>query len=98
MHRPAFGAILVVISALAVAACGSSSSSSSSSYSGKTIKLGADISLTGGGGVYGPQQKNGIQVAVDMINANGGVNGAQLSVDVQDDKSDQQTSAQVTQT
>ncbi len=97
MRRPTLAVALVAASALIIAACGSSSSGSAS-YSGKTIKLGAVISLTGGGGVYGPQQKNGIELAVETVNKNGGINGAQISVDVQDDKSDQQQSAQVTQT
>ena len=97
MRRPTLAAALVAASALIIAACGGSSSGSAS-YSGKTIKLGAVISLTGGGGVYGPQQKNGIELAVETVNKNGGINGAQISVDVQDDKSDQQQSAQVTQT
>jgi branched-chain amino acid transport system substrate-binding protein len=97
MRRLGGGVAMAGVMALVISACGSSSSGSSS-YSGKTIKLGGVISLTGGGGVYGPQQKNGIELAVETINKGGGVNGAQVAVDVQDDKSDQQQSAQVTQT
>jgi branched-chain amino acid transport system substrate-binding protein len=85
---------------LVAAACGGSSTSgttSNNSYAGKTINLGAVISLSGGGGVYGPQQKNGIELAVDTVNKDG-INGAKISVDVQDDKSDKQQSAQVVQT
>ncbi len=43
--------------ALLVAACGSTGGggTSTNSYSGKTIKLGAILSLTQAGGVYGPQ-------------------------------------------
>lgn len=90
---------LVGLLALLMVACGggTTSSGSSSSYSGKTINLGAVISLSGPGGVYGPQQKNGIELAVDTINKNG-VNGGKISVDVQDDRSDKQQSAQVVQT
>jgi branched-chain amino acid transport system substrate-binding protein len=97
MRKATLGATLSGGLLLLVAACGSTSSGSTS-YSGKTIKLGAVISLTGAGGVYGPQQKNGIELAVETINGSGGINGAQIAVDVQDDKSEQQTSAQVTQT
>jgi branched-chain amino acid transport system substrate-binding protein len=85
---------------LVVAACGGSSTSggaANTSYAGKTINLGGVISLSGGGGVYGPQQKNGIELAVDTVNKDG-INGAKISVDVQDDKSDKQQSAQVVQT
>jgi branched-chain amino acid transport system substrate-binding protein len=91
---------LYVVSPLALllVACGSSTSSgSSSNYAGKTINLGAVISLSGGGGVYGPQQKNGIDLAVETLNKNG-INGAKISVDIQDDRSDKQQSAQVVQT
>jgi branched-chain amino acid transport system substrate-binding protein len=82
---------------LLVACGGSTSSGSSSNYAGKTINLGAVVSLSGGGGVYGPQQKNGTELAVETINKNG-INGAKISVDIQDDRSDKQQSAQVVQT
>jgi branched-chain amino acid transport system substrate-binding protein len=82
--------------ALVLAACGGGSSGSSSSYAGRTINLGAVISLSGAGGVYGSQQKNGIDLAVEMLNKNG-INGAKISVDVKDDRSEQPLSAQVVQ-
>lgn len=87
--------------ALVVAACGSaggSSTGSTNSYSGKTIKLGAILSITGAGGVYGPQSRDGMMLAVDQINKAGGVNGAQISLTVRDDASLQTQSAQVAQT
>ena len=93
-----------VVATLAVAACGGSSGSSGggaqsgTSYQGKTINFGAVFSLTGGGGVYGPQQKNAVELAVDDINKSGGVKGAKIAIDVNDDASDKQQSAQVTQT
>lgn len=64
---------------------------------GKTIQLAAVFSLTGAGGVYGPQQRNGVQLAVDLINANGGINGATVSIEVVDDASDKAQAAQQTQ-
>jgi branched-chain amino acid transport system substrate-binding protein len=82
---------------LAVAACGSSSTKTSSAK-GKTLKLGAVFSLTGAGGVYGPQQQNAVKLAQDTINAAGGVNGATLAITVVDDASNQTQSAQQTQT
>src|SRR2546425_8602531 len=85
---------------LALTACGASApgASSSNSYQGKTIQLGAILSLTGAGGVYGPSSQKGMQLAVDKINTSGGVNGAKLSLDVRDDASDKAQSAQVAQT
>ena len=92
-----FGLMLAV----GLAACGantSTGSSSSNSYQGKTIQFGAILSITGAGGVYGPSSKNGMMLAVDTINKNGGVNGAKISLTVQDDASDKAQSAQVAQT
>jgi branched-chain amino acid transport system substrate-binding protein len=89
---------------LLAAACGSSGHSGSSattggaSAAGKTLKLGAVFSLTGAGGVYGPQQKMAVELAQDQINAGGGVNGAKLSIQVVDDGSTPTQSAQQTQT
>lgn len=88
--------------ALVLAACGSSGTgsggNSGNSYSGKTIKFGAVYSITGAGGVYGPQSRDGAQLAVDQINASGGINGAQVSLTVEDDLSDKPTSQQKTET
>src|SRR3989442_3588673 len=97
--RTAARAIVVGL-ALALTACGASApgASSSNSYQGKTIQLGAILSLTGAGGVYGPSSQKGMQLAVDKINPSGGVNGAKLSLDVRDDASDKAQSAQVAQT
>lgn len=94
--------LLAVATALAIAACGGSSSTgsgtTSQAYKGKTIYLGAVLSLTGAGGVYGPSSRDGMMLAVDQINAHGGVNGATISLDVRDDASDKTQSAQVAQT
>lgn len=89
------GALLL----LATAACGGTSSgTTSTSYKGNTIKLGAVFSLTGLGGVYGPQSKNAALLAQDDINAKGGVNGATIQLTVVDDGSDKTQAAQQTQT
>src|ERR1700738_5075582 len=82
---------------LAGAACGSSKSATTNNQ-GKTLKLGAVFSLTGAGGVYGPQQQNAVKLAEQIINSSGGVNGATLSITVVDDASNQTQSAQQTQT
>jgi branched-chain amino acid transport system substrate-binding protein len=92
-----WSAVGVIVALCTMAACGKSSSSSSAN-AGKTLKLGAVFSLTGAGGVYGPQQQQAVMLAQDTINAAGGVGGAHLSIQVQDDASDQTQSAQQTQT
>src|SRR5207237_800214 len=68
------------------------------SYSGKTIKFGAVLSITGAGGAYGPQSRDGAKLAVKEINASGGVNGAQIELTVEDDASDKAQSQQKAQT
>ena len=100
MNRTRFPAWL--LAAFLIAACGSTGGggggSSSNSYSGKTIQLGAILSITGAGGVYGPQSRDGMMLAVDQINQSGGVNGAQINLTVEDDTSDKPTSAAKAQT
>ena len=92
---------IAIALAVALAACGGTSSTgttTSNSYQGKTIQLGAILSITGAGGVYGPSSRDGMLLAVDKINNSGGVNGAKISLDVKDDASDKAQSAQVAQT
>jgi branched-chain amino acid transport system substrate-binding protein len=75
---------------LAVTACaGQGSGPAPASYSGKTVALGAVLSVTGAGDFLGTQQKNGIDLAVETVNQ-AGVNGGRISVDIQDDASDPQ--------
>ncbi|HEY4888641.1 MAG TPA: ABC transporter substrate-binding protein [Candidatus Dormibacteraeota bacterium] len=95
-----FNVVCWLVAALLVAACGSTSGggSTGNSYSGKTIKLGAILSITGAGSVYGPQSWNGMALAVKQINSSGGVNGAQIALTKNDDASDKAQSAQVAQT
>jgi branched-chain amino acid transport system substrate-binding protein len=77
-------AATAVLLALGATACGGSSNSSSApatSESGtSTIKLPAMEMLTGDVAYYGQLFMNGIQVAVDQVNASGGVNGAKLDL------------------
>src|SRR5713226_1124423 len=91
-----------VAATLVIAACGSSGNTgggnSANAYAGKTIKFGAILSITGAGGVYGPQSRDGAMLAVKQINASGGINGATIDLEVQDDASLAATSAQKAQT
>ena len=87
--------ILGGLGALAItfAACGGTSNTSGASASPKAsaakadVKVGVVISLTGVGNVYGPTQKNGVELAASRINAAGGVNGAKLVLVIDDDQS-----------
>lgn len=53
-----------------------------------TLLIGGIGPLTGGAATYGTAVKNGMQLAIDEINAAGGVNGMKLAVDFQDDEHD----------
>lgn len=73
-------------------ASSSSASSSSAAADGETFKIGGIGPTTGGAAIYGEAVKNGIQIAVDEINAAGGINGYQISYQFQDDENDAEKS------
>ena len=80
--------------AAALTGCGSSASTGSdnadsstdSSASGAAFKLGGTGPLTGAAAIYGNACKNGAQIAVDEINAEGG--DIQFELNYQDDEGD----------
>ena len=81
--------------ATALTGCGGSASSSSdsqnsgnsdSSASGTVFKIGGTGPLTGAAAIYGNAAKNGAQIAVDEINAEGG--DIQFELNYQDDEHD----------
>ena len=47
---------------------------------GDTIKVGADIELTGGSASYGKSAQNAIKLAFDQVNAKGGVLGKKMEL------------------
>lgn len=55
--------------------------------------IGAIGPVTGDSAIYGSAVQNGAQVAVDEINAAGGINGHQIEYNFQDDQSDPEKSA-----
>ncbi|NRD77260.1 ABC transporter substrate-binding protein [Bacillus sp. BRMEA1] len=72
-----------------MAGCGSANTSGSADGGGKggTIKIGANLELSGGVASYGESIKEGIDLALDEINKNG-VNGKKLELVTVDNKSD----------
>ncbi len=68
------------------AASGSASASGSSTASGEAFKLGGTGPLTGTAAIYGNAAKNGAQIAVDEINAEGGA--IQFDLRYEDDTHD----------
>ena len=60
----------------------------STAASGEVFKIGGIGPVTGAAAVYGLAVKNGAQIAVDEINADGGINGYQIDFQFQDDEHD----------
>lgn len=86
-------ASLALASALVVslAACGSNGNDAGSSGS-DVFLIGGIGPTTGDNAIYGTAVKNGIQLAVDEINADGGINGYQIEYKFEDDQSDSEKS------
>ena len=82
MRKTSTAAALVLIASLALTACGGSSSTSGAS-SGGTIKVGTVHPLTGTNAGDGQQMENGVKLAIEAINAAGGIKsmgGAKLEL------------------
>ena len=96
--KKALSLLLAGSMVFSLAACGGSkdtagtttdSTAASSDAAGSdTFKIGATGPITGGAAIYGNAVKNGIQIAVDEINAAGGIGGYQIDYNFQDDEHD----------
>ena len=99
MKKKFFALMMAAVMAVSMAACGGSSNSGSASgdnsgsssdpapsASGTAFKLGGTAPLTGGAAIYGNAVKNGAQIAVDEINAEGGA--IQFELKYEDDQHD----------
>lgn len=62
------------------------------SASGEIFKIGSIGPTAGSNAIYGTAVMNGAQIAVDEINAAGGINGYQISFKFEDDQSDAEKS------
>lgn len=72
-------AILTLVGAVAF-------SLASCAKGGNTIKIGGIYPLSGNVAVYGVEAKNGVQMAVEEINAAGGIDGKMLELVAEDDE------------
>jgi urea transport system substrate-binding protein len=77
-----------ILSLVGVAGCVSSSNSSTPTG---PIKVAVMASLSGPTGAYGPPISNAAKLAVDRINASGGLLGRQLQLEMGDDAGDVKT-------
>lgn len=57
-----------------------------------TFKIGGIGPITGATAIYGQAVMNGIELAIDEVNAAGGINGAQIEFNFQDDENDTEKS------
>lgn len=82
-------AMVAAMTVSMAAGCGAKSEGEKSSGSdSEVIKIGAIGPVTGAAAVYGQAVKNGAELAVEEINAAGGINGAQVEFKFEDDEHD----------
>lgn len=85
MKRTLALVLAICMSLFVFAGCGSTSGTE---VGDNTIVIGGIGPLTGSAAIYGNAVKNGMQLAVDEINAAGGVNGIKFALNFQDDEND----------
>ncbi|MCU1290166.1 MAG: Branched-chain amino acid transporter, amino acid-binding protein [Acidobacteria bacterium] len=91
-------AICVVTSIfLSIACVQKGGDGNTAGVSSDTIKVGVYGDLTGQTASFGQSTKNGIQLAVDEINAAGGINGKKIELIVEDDQGQPQQATTVVQ-
>src|SRR2546423_902060 len=90
---------LTITFAVAVVGCPPKNESAAGGGGGNAAASGGDIligeygSLTGAQATFGQSTHNAIMMAIDEINANGGVNGRKIKVLTEDDQSKQEEAA-----
>ena len=83
-----FCMMMAVLMVLAMTACGGEKNPTPNQDETETIRIGGIGPLSGGYANYGFSVKNGAQLAVDEINAAGGINGKQVELSFQDSQAD----------
>ena len=91
--------LVVAMVVVTLTGCGSSDNAKSteaagesSAAAGTTFKIGGIGPVTGGAALYGLAVQRGAQIAVDEVNAAGGINGTQIEFNFQDDEADAEKS------
>lgn len=88
LFKRAAAASLAAVMTLGLAGCnsdGNSGSSGTNSGSSGTLVIGGIGPVTGENAQYGIAVRNGLNLAAEEINANGGVNGMTLKIEFEDD-------------
>lgn len=92
MKKFAALAMVATLAAATFAGCGKKYSGSDNTGS-DVWSIGSIGPITGDAAVYGNAVKDGAQIAVDEINAAGGINGYQITFNFEDDKADPELSS-----
>ncbi len=92
MKKFAALAMVATLAAATFAGCGKKDSGSDNTGS-DVWNIGSIGPITGDAAVYGNAVKDGAQIAVDEINAAGGINGYQITFNFEDDKADPELSS-----
>ena len=82
--------LVAAMAATMLTGCGSNDAGDSASKDGKFL-IGGLGPLTGGAASYGISVKQGAEIAIDEINAAGGVNGMELVLEFADDEASEST-------
>lgn len=77
---------MMAIAGVVFTACGTNSNEEAKSEEKDVVKIGSTFPLTGQYSNYGQSTVNGIKMAVEEINANGGIGGKEISLESLDDK------------
>lgn len=90
MKRKRFAGVFLSLSLFAgvLAGCSSSTETSSGNKEDDTIKVGANLELSGGTASFGQSVAEGLQLAIDEINKDGVLGGKQIEIIKADNKSD----------
>lgn len=90
-------ASLFLLGACSAGPSGSGSNGGSSDggnkQEGETIKIGLNLELSGAVAGYGTQERDGVELAVEKINEDGGILGKKVELVVKDNKSDSNEAA-----
>lgn len=91
MKKKVFAFVMAMMMVFTLAACGQTNTnngSDDSNEAGETIKIGGIGPLTGSYANYGISVNNGAKIAVDEINANGGIAGKKVELQFEDSQGD----------
>ena len=83
--------VMAAAMVFSLCACGGSDAPAASSSDEAVFKLGSTGPITGDAAIYGQAVMNACQIAVDEINAAGGINGYQVEFRFEDDVADGET-------